>query len=86
MALVQALNFNPCTWVVLCSVKVKEYVTPVALGTPEDIVSERNVSCPIASAFGNKKGTDQEVTMTKTTSSGTIPMIGFHIHCFSFNT
>ena len=73
----QAINFKPCTWLVEASVKVKEYETPVALGTPDDIVSERLRIWPRASVLGIISGVSQSNTHVKAAANGIAARRGF---------
>jgi hypothetical protein len=84
--LVQAINFRPWTCAVEASVKVKVYVTFVALGTAEEIVSERNVSWPTASAFDRNSGFNHEAANTKTAIKLNNPAAGFRIYLPALDT
>jgi hypothetical protein len=71
-AVVHAVNLSPWTWVVDGIVNVKVYVTPVALGTAVEIVTDLEVIWPAALACrvikGNRHENDNTIT-TKTTNN-----------------
>jgi hypothetical protein len=85
-ALVQAINFKPWTCVVEATVKVNVYVTPVALGTPEEIARDREANWPMASACGNTKGDIHETKRIRVASKATTPGIGLKTSLNVLNT